>query len=104
MRDDGDSSAPYPSDRKMSPKFSGGSDDWLDDEGDGIRGRGLGAKHTEGQKAEFLPANRANASVVEVFIGQCRARLDDGSAPMLCSYRRAGVLGSGGGTGRADLR
>jgi ribosome biogenesis GTPase len=88
----------------MSPKYSGGSDEWLDDEQEGYSGRGPSARPTAGQTAGFLPVEQGNATVVEVFIGQCRARPDGGEPELLASYRRAGVLGSGGGTGRTDVR
>jgi len=96
----------------MSPKFRGDSDDWMDDE-DASGGRKGAAKPKKNPatKAAFLAPEQANATVAEVFPKLCRVRLDeavDGAgdaaaagagsgvaaqAEILCSYRRAGVVG-----------
>jgi ribosome biogenesis GTPase len=81
----------------MVPKFRGDTDDWMDDE-DASAGK-RGATRPKGNpsaKATFLAPEEANATVAEVFPKLCRARLDsqDGSrTEILCSYRRAGVVG-----------
>jgi putative ribosome biogenesis GTPase RsgA len=77
------------------PRFRGDSDDWMDDEEvtEGAKGSGPRKKVA---KAVFLPAEQANATVSEVYPKQCRVRLDGDTHPpeeILCSYRRAGVVG-----------
>lgn len=78
----------------MSPKFRGDSDDWMDDE-DASGGRKGAAKPKKNpaSKAAFLPPEQANATVAEVFPKLCRVRLDAEPVEILCSYRRAGVVG-----------
>jgi ribosome biogenesis GTPase len=77
----------------MSPKYKGGTDDWLDDEGASAAGRSRSAvKRFKHAKAEFLPIEQANATVIEVHPNQCRVRLDSDQSLHLCAYRRAGVL------------
>jgi ribosome biogenesis GTPase len=81
----------------MSPKFRGGSDDWMDDESESSGPRGSARPKKGAPKATFLPADRANATVAEVFPKQCRIKLDVPEtglpAEFLCSYRRASVFG-----------
>jgi ribosome biogenesis GTPase len=80
----------------MSPKFRGGSDDWLDDEDKGHREGSKPKKHSS--KAGLLPPEQANATVVEVFPKQARVHMDQpltaGSTDfeILCAYRRAQVI------------
>ncbi|MBC7692262.1 MAG: ribosome small subunit-dependent GTPase A [Methylotenera sp.] len=83
----------------MSPKFNGGSDDWLDDEdssGSGAPVARVKKKKTAANKATQLPAEEANAVVVEVFPNQCAVRLDGAPAEknvdVLCSYRRSQLM------------
>lgn len=83
------------------PKFRGGSDDWLDEESDAVRKSGR--KKKVDAKATSLPWEQANAVVAEVYPKQCRVRLDpdpdsgvEGETELLCSYRRADVIGSSG--------
>jgi ribosome biogenesis GTPase len=82
----------------MSPKFRGGSDDWLDDE-DSVKGTkkpsGDGRGKPARREAGFLAAEEGNATVCEVFKDQCRVWLDGQTVPepLLCSYRRAEVVG-----------
>jgi len=77
----------------MSPKFKGDLDDWLDDESDSAGTRLRSAvQRISHAKAEYLPLEKANAVVVEVFPNQCRVCLDQSGEILLCSYRRAGVL------------
>jgi ribosome biogenesis GTPase / thiamine phosphate phosphatase len=76
----------------MAPKFRGNSEDWLDDES-GQRANRKGKKPgLSSGKAQFLPAEEANATVAEVFPNQCRVRMD-GELELQCNYRRAGVIG-----------
>lgn len=77
----------------MSPKFKGDLEDWLDDEGEsgGTRSRSATRRYSHA-KAQFLPIEKANATVVEVFPNQCRVQMDQGGESLLCSYRRAGVM------------
>ena len=71
-------------------KFRGGSDDWLDDQNSSRRGTAKPKKKSS--KAGYLDAALANAKIVEVFPKQARARMDEGGAELLCSYRRAQVI------------
>ena len=87
----------------MSPRYDGDSDNWLDDEHEGVPTRGPGARPRAPVSAALLPLDQSNATVVEVFIGQCRARPDSGSPEILASYRRAGVFGPATG-GRDESR
>lgn len=76
------------------PKFRGNSDDWLDDETESSGKSGSKRSRKPPRlKAEALPPEQSNAIVVEVFPNQCRVRVDDGKE-LLCSYRRAQLLGS----------
>src|ERR1700758_2630938 len=75
----------------MSPKFRGGSDDFLDDEEFGRSAKGK-PKKKSGQKSGLLDPSKANATVTEVFPNQARVRLDEGSLEILCTYRRAQVI------------
>lgn len=81
----------------MVPKFRGDSDDWMDDEDASAGKRGaMRPKGNPSAKATFLEPEEANATVAEVFPKLCRARLDsqdDVVVEILCSYRRAGVVG-----------
>lgn len=74
----------------MVPKFRGGSDDWLDDE-DSRGAKAAKERKVSHARAEELPPERANATVVEVYPNQCRVRLDADGARLLCPYRRMGV-------------
>jgi ribosome biogenesis GTPase len=78
----------------MSPKFRGGSDDWLDDEQSSRRDGSRPKKKSS--KAAFLDPSQANATIVEVFPKQARIRMDDGpesaGRELLCAYRRAQVI------------
>jgi ribosome biogenesis GTPase len=77
----------------MSPRYKGNSDDWLDDEGASAAGRSRSAvKRFKHAKAEFLPTEAANATVIEVHPNQCRVRMDSDASLLLCAYRRAGVV------------
>lgn len=84
----------------MSPKFRGGSDDFLDDEEFGRKGQGK-PKKKSGQKSGLLDPSRANATVTEVFPNQARVRLDPSGSEspeeILCTYRRAQVISSAEG-------
>jgi ribosome biogenesis GTPase len=71
-------------------KFRGGSDEWLDDENSSRRG--VGKPKKKSSKAAFLDAALANATIVEVFPKQARARMDADGVELLCSYRRAQVI------------
>jgi ribosome biogenesis GTPase / thiamine phosphate phosphatase len=71
-------------------KFRGGSDDWLDDENSSRRG--VAKPKKKSSKATTLDASLANATVVEVFPKQARARMDTDGVELLCSYRRAQVI------------
>lgn len=90
----------------MSPKFKGGSDDWLDDESESGQGRGTARKPKSGApaRASALSPEEANATVTEVFPNQCRVWFDEAGsekgAELLCAYRRAGVIGAS----KADVR
>lgn len=77
----------------MSPKFRGGSDDYLDDQK--FRRNKSSLKKKKPTTAQALPWEEANATVAEVFPKLCRARLDDGT-DRLCAYRRAQVFGHAG--------
>lgn len=83
----------------MSPKFRGGSDDWLDDENASSRTARKSNKAKRSARdsdvAEYLPTEQANGTVSEVFPQLCGVLGDDG-AQRLCSYRRAAVLGAKG--------
>ena len=82
---------------KMSPKYRGDSEDWLDSDSDssGQDGRGRAAPQKKKPKARSaqLPLAEANATVVEVFPNQCRVQRDVDGVELLCSYRRAEVIG-----------
>jgi len=76
------------------PKFRGNSEDWLDDNAaDALRQK---ASHRQKNpnlaKAVELPLEQSNALVTEVFMGQCRVRIDEDQSEILCSYRRAGII------------
>lgn len=73
----------------MTPKFRGGSDDWLDDEDSSNKKshKKKTAKPTDGP----LAITESNATVVEVFPKLCKVKLDSGGL-RLCSYRRASVM------------
>ncbi len=76
------------------PKFRGDSDDWLDQEGTKSKRRGGSAgKNKPVGRAIDLPVEKANAVVAEIFPNQCRVRMDGSALALLCSYRRAGVVG-----------
>lgn len=78
----------------MSPKFRGDSDDWMDDEDASSSKKGAARpKKNPSAKATFLTPDQANATVSEVFPKLCRVMLDEDAAEILCSYRRAGVVG-----------
>lgn len=91
----------------MSPKYRGGSDDWLDNEK--LRS-GLVRKKKAGQgappaRARELAPEEANGTVAEVFRKQARVRLDGTSGAgagsgeaeprreLLCNYRMAALVG-----------
>jgi ribosome biogenesis GTPase len=70
----------------------------MDDEDASSGRRGASRpKKNPAAKATFLPPEQANATVAEVFPKQCRVKLDDlpekPGDEILCSYRRAGVVG-----------
>jgi ribosome biogenesis GTPase len=74
----------------MSPKFRGGSDGWLDDEG--RHGSQPGSrKKASHERAAELPLEKANATVIEVYPNRCRVVLDGELKTLLCPYRRHGV-------------
>lgn len=76
------------------PKFRGDSDDWLDNQGTRSKRRaGLSTQKKPVARAIDLPAEEANAVVAEVFQSQCRVKMDLEGLDLLCSYRRAGVVG-----------
>ncbi|MGZ3698403.1 MAG: ribosome small subunit-dependent GTPase A [Bdellovibrionota bacterium] len=83
----------------MSPKFRGDSDDWIDDS-DSSNRSGRKPKKPAGSQATFLPKESSNATVAEVFAQQCRVKLDEDNREILCSYKRAAVIG----TGRGEIR
>lgn len=88
----------------MSPKFRGDSNDWLDEEDSNKKQRGSKkGKKPQGfipVEGESLPLEQANSVVAEVFPNLCRVTLlEDAQAPLLCSYRRVGVM-----SGTADKR
>lgn len=77
----------------MTPKFRGGSDDWLDDEDSNHREGSAPKKKSP--KAAFLPPDQGNATVIEVYPKQARVVLDlSSSTSLLCGYRRAQVIQS----------
>ena len=76
----------------MSPKFKGGSEDWLDEEESSGDSRSSGKKKVKSKSVE-LPDDQANAVVVEVFPNQCSVRMDEGDLEFLCTYRRATLVG-----------
>ncbi len=80
----------------MAPKFRGNSEDWLDDQKASSRAR----KHKAAQRgaqnspeAGWIDEAKANARVLEVYPKLCRVKLDSGEE-LVCSYRRAAVLGT----------
>lgn len=78
-------------------KYRGNSDDWLDHEGGknaplGQAGKAAKKKPEKNDRAKPLSAEMANATVAEVFPNQCRVKLDEDQAEILCSYRRATVF------------
>lgn len=74
----------------MSPKFRGGEDEWLDDEG--RHGSHTGKrKKTARESTAAIPLENANATVIEVYPNQCRVVLDNELTTLLCSYRGNGV-------------
>jgi ribosome biogenesis GTPase len=77
----------------MTPKFRGGSDDWLDEE-DSNQREGSAPKK-KSSKAALLPPEEANGTVIEVYPKQARVVLDgpDGGS-LLCGYRRAQTIQS----------
>ncbi len=75
----------------MAPKFKGDSDDWLDNEQLGGKGRKRPKKVVQARGLD-LPWSQANATVEEVFPNQCRVRWDEDHASLLCSYRWAEVI------------
>lgn len=75
----------------MAPKFRGDSDDWLDQE-ERDSSSAHKRKPAKNDKAKYLEASAANATVAEVFPNQCRIRLDEDSSEFLASYRRATVI------------
>ncbi len=80
----------------MSPKFRGGSDDWLDDEQSVRKTKkpsGAARAKPARREAASLAPEEANATVCEVFKDQCRVLIDGESERLLCSYRRAEVVG-----------
>ncbi len=77
----------------MTPKFRGGSDDWLDDESEKSSAAGVANKKAP-KKAKTLRPDEANATVAEVFPKRAAVRMDDGlETRLLCHYRRASVIG-----------
>ena len=78
----------------MAPKFRGNSDDWMDDHRSSKNKRADGAKKklAKARQMELSP-EKANATVAEVFPKQCRVKLDGAVDTILCSYRRAQVVG-----------
>jgi ribosome biogenesis GTPase len=76
----------------MTPKFRGGSDDWLDDE-DSNQREGSAPKK-KSPKAAFLPPEEGNATVIEVYPKQARVAVDGVTGTLLCGYRRAQVIQS----------
>ncbi len=75
----------------MAPKFKGDSDDWLDNEQLGGKGRKRPKKAVQARGLD-LPWSQANATVEEVFQKQCRVRLDEDQSNFLCSYRWAELI------------
>lgn len=78
----------------MAPKFRGRSDEWLDDEDSSSSRPDPSSRRrpASGDKASPLPAERANATVAEVFPSLCRVRMDGDASELLCGYRRASVF------------
>ena len=70
------------------PKYRGGTDEWLDDEGD-LRAKKLKATDP---KSLAVALDKTNGTVAEVFPKQARVRWDDGTGEFLCAYRRATVF------------
>lgn len=69
---------------RMTPKFKGDGDDWLDDEDDSSRNRARKKK----PQVTFLTNDKANATVAEVYPNQCLV-LPDGGQKINCTYRKA---------------
>ncbi len=78
----------------MAPKYRGDSDDWLDSESTSQSKKGsIRVKKANSARSLDLPLDQSNAVVAEVFPNQCRVKLDLGEVDLLCSYRRAEVVG-----------
>jgi len=78
----------------MAPKFRGNSEDWMDDHRSSKNKRADGArKKTAKARQMDLSPEKANATVAEVFPKQCRVKQDGEKGFLLCSYRRAQVIG-----------
>ncbi|MBY0471207.1 ribosome small subunit-dependent GTPase A [bacterium] len=79
----------------MAPKYRGNSDDWWDDENSrtGNVRSSPNKKKKKSTGESFVPFEKANAIVTEVFPNQCRARMLVTGEEMLCKYRRAQVFG-----------
>ena len=75
----------------MAPKFKGDSDDWLDNERLGKKGRKRPQKVVQARGLD-LPWIQANATVEEVYPKQCRVRMDGEGQAFLCSYRWAEIM------------
>ena len=75
----------------MAPKFKGNSDDWLDNEQMGGKGRRRPKKVIQARGLD-LPWDQSNGTVEEVFPKQCRVRPDQGDSVLLCSYRWAEII------------
>lgn len=84
----------------MAPKFRGDEEDWLDDEENGAQSSHAAPKNKRSARdshvAEYLEPHQTNGTVVEVFPKLCRVQLDSVRTfdPVLCSYRRAAILGA----------
>ena len=77
------------------PKYRGNSDDWLDNEVlPQKKSQNARPKKTAAARSLGLPPEEANGIVAEVFPNQCRVLMNDGKGDLLCSYRRAEVVGN----------
>jgi len=81
------------------PKFRGSTEDWLDNEGESQRPPRKELRRSHPAAGTILPED-ANGTVARVFPKQCLVWLDGQERTLLCTYRRASVLGHAGDMNR----
>ncbi len=86
----------------MRGDFSGADDDWLDDV-DGKPRPKASAKKPLQDRAQVLPYEAGNGTIIEIFPNQALVRLDGVEKARLCGYRMATLAARGAARERSPV-